>query len=172
MLITVAAQHPTGMHTIKYRFCVYGIALLLVDFIVSSVMDDTCCQLLTLNCASCWIINKRWLGNKLEEPAVANKYCSSVWAKGLRKITKTSIRARWRTFIRIMHVPNMKPRPQPLHQPFGTGFRHWFIGYVTSAVFSRQGNKGFVTRHLPRQVRLTEGVIRWLHDIMHASVLC
>lgn len=42
--------------------------------------------------------------------------------------------------------------------------------YITSAVLIR--NKGFVTGHLPRQVRLTEGVIRWLHDIMHASALC
>jgi hypothetical protein len=172
MLTIVAAQHPKGMRTIKYRLCVYVIALLLIDFIVNSVIDDTCCQLLTLNCASCWIIYKRWLGNKLEEPAVANKYCSSACAKGLRIITKTAVSAIWRTVIRIMHVPNMKPRPQPLHQPFGTGFRYWFIGYVTSAVFSRQGNKGFVTGHLPRQVRLTEGVIRWLHDIMHASALC
>jgi hypothetical protein len=33
-------------------------------------------------------------------------------------------------------------------------------------VFSRLGNKGFVTGHLPRQVRLTEDVIMWPHDIM------
>ena len=72
-LINVAAQHPTGMHTVKYILCVYGIALFHIDFIVISVIDNTCCQMRTLNCPSCCIINKRSLENKLEEPAVANK---------------------------------------------------------------------------------------------------